>query len=289
MRHPLCLILIGAVVAAASLAATAADELGEKGREVFKKHQRAVVTVHVDVKISYSAPGRSTSPAELKQDLTGTVVDPSGLTIVALSSCDPSSMYETLSGGSAEASSRPKMETEVTNIRILLDDGNELPAEIVLRDKDLDLAFIRPKPKPANPLSAVDLTQSAPAQVLDQVITLNRLGQAAGRAYSASVERISAIVQKPRLFYIPDSTMTSTTLGSPAFSPDGRVVGLFVMRAIARSASSSGSSRDSLASIIVPAEEILKSAKQVPEAKPEAKEDAKGGDAAKPESKEDKK
>src|SRR2546422_5707095 len=112
------------------------------------------------------------------------------------------------------------------------DDGAEIPAEIVLRDKDLDLAFIRPKTKPASPMPAVDLNKSVPAKVLDQVITLNRLGRAAGRAHSASVERISAVVQKPRTFYIPDSTMTTTGLGSPAFTPDGTLVGLVVMRTI---------------------------------------------------------
>ena len=117
-------------------------------------------------------------------------------------------------------------------MKILLDDGTELPAEIVLRDKDLDLAFIRPKTKPASPMAAVDLTKSAPAQLLDQVITLNRLNSAAGRAYAASVERISAVIQKPRTFYIPDSTMTSTTLGSPAFALDGNIVGVMVMRAV---------------------------------------------------------
>ena len=42
------------------------------------------------------------------------------------------------------------METEVNDIKILLEDGAEVPAEIVLRDKDLDLAFIRPKAKPAH-------------------------------------------------------------------------------------------------------------------------------------------
>ena len=64
-------------------------------------------------------------------------------------------------------------------------------------------------------MAAIDLSKSAPAQLLDEVITLNRLNSAAGRAYAASVERISAVIQKPRTFYIPDSTMTSTTLGSP--------------------------------------------------------------------------
>ena len=113
----------------------------------------------------------------------------------------------------------------------------------------------------------VDMAKAAPAQVLDQVITLNRLNSAAGRAYAASVERISAVIQKPRTFYIPDSAMTSTTLGSPAFAMDGNVVGVFVMRAISSKGGGSRNYRDSMTTIILPAEDILKAAKQAPEAK----------------------
>jgi S1-C subfamily serine protease len=167
----------------------------------------------------------------------------------------------------SDEAARSKLETEVTDIRILLNDGTELPSEIVLRDKDLDLAFIRPKAKPGSPMAAVDLTKSAPAQLLDQVITLNRLNSAAGRAYAASVERVSAVIQKPRTFYIPDSTMTSTTLGSPAFALDGKVVGVLVMRAISATGGGSRNYRDSMTSIILPAEDVLKAAKQAPEAK----------------------
>ncbi len=238
-----------------------ASELAEKGRVIFNQNQQAVVTVQVVLKVSYSNAGKS---SENRQEITGTVVDPSGLTVLALSACDPSEMYQRMM---ADQGSQNKLETEVTDLKILLADGAELPAEIVLRDKDLDLAFIRPKSKPASPMAAVDLSKSAPAQLLDEVITLNRLNSAAGRAYSASVERISAVIQKPRTFYIPDSTMTATTLGSPAFALDGKVVGVLVMRAISSKGGGSRNYRDSMTSIILPAEDILKAAKQAPEAK----------------------
>jgi hypothetical protein len=238
-----------------------ADELAEKGRAIFKQHQHAVVTVQVVVKVSYSGANRS---GENRQDLTGTVVDPSGLTVLALSACDPSEMLQRMIPDEA---SRSKLDVEVTDIKILLDDGTEIPAEIVLRDKDLDLAFIRPKTKPASPMAALDFTKSTPLQVLDQVITLNRLNSAAGRAYAASVERISAVIQKPRTFYIPDSNMSATTLGSPAFALDGNVVGVFVMRAISAKGGASRNLRDSMTTIILPVEDILKAAKQAPEAK----------------------
>jgi S1-C subfamily serine protease len=245
-----------------------ASELAEKGREIFKQNQQAVVTVQVVLKMSYSGAAKS---SENRQEITGMVVDPSGLTVLALSACDPSEMYQRMM---SEQGSQNKLEIEVTDLKILQADGTELPAEIVLRDKDLDLAFIRPKAKLASPIAAVDLSKSAPAQLLDEVITLNRLNSAAGRAYAASVERISAVIQKPRTFYIPDSTMTTTTLGSPAFSLDGKVVGLLVMRAINSKGGSGRNLRDSMTSIILPAEDVLKAAKQAPEAKGDSEKKA---------------
>ena len=270
MRCQTHLILAALVLGLIGPAAPSrASELAEKGREIFKQNQQAVVTVQVVLKMS--SGGRS---RENRQEITGTVTDPSGLTVLALSAADPSEMYQRMM---AEQGSQDKLEAEVTDLKILLADGTELPAEIVLRDKDLDLAFIRPKSKPASPMAAIDFSKSASAQLLDELITLNRLNSAAGRAYAASVERISAVIQKPRTFYIPDSSMTATTLGSPAFALDGKVVGLIVMRAVNGKGGGSRNYRENMTSIILPAEDILKGAKQAPEAKgePEKKEEPK--------------
>ncbi len=268
-----------------------ADELAEKGRAIFKQYQRAVVTVQVVIKSKMSFGGMGAQGNESKQDLTGTVVDPSGLTVLALSATDPSSMIRNLLSGMGDEESRFKFDTELTDVKILLEDGTELPAEILLRDRDLDLAFIRPKVRPAQPMPFVDLSRAGQADVLDQVITLNRLGKAAGRAYAASVERISAVVQKPRLFYVPESTMTTTALGSPAFLLDGRLLGICVVRSV----STDGTDMSlfslqppGLTGIILPAADVLKVAKQVPETKPadaapsEKKTDAKPAESTPP-------
>ena len=238
------------------IAPSFASDITEKGRDVFNKARLAVVTIEVVVKAS-GPGGRS---GESKQDITGTVVDPSGLTVVALSACDPAEMYR-------RVSQEYKVQTEVSDIKMLLDDGTELPAEIVLRDNDLDLAFLRPKTKPASPMTAVDLSKSGPAQVLDEVVTLNRLNKAASRAYAASIEHIAAVIQKPRTFYIPDATMSATSLGCPAFLPDGRILGVFVIRAVSSEGEGTSNYRQNLTSIILPAEDSVKGAKQAPEAK----------------------
>ena len=181
---------------------------------------------------------------------------------MALSSCDPSDILERMN---AEDYAKSKLDVEVTDVKMLMEDGTEVPSEIVLRDKDLDLAFIRPKVKPATPMAAVDLAKSSPAQVMDVLVALNRLNRASGRAYSASAERISAVIQKPRTFYVPDGGGASATLGSPVFALDGNIVGLVVMRAV--NSGGVGGSRDNVTAIVLPAGDVLKAAKQAPEAK----------------------
>jgi hypothetical protein len=254
----LCAALLGPVPTLSR-----ADDIADKGRGVFQKYQHAVVTVQLVLKSKISMGGRGGQSNESRQEVTGTVIDPSGLTVLSLSATDPGQMVQNLMADDE----RFKMETEVSDIKILLEDGGEVPAEIVLRDKDLDLAFIRPKSKLTTPLQAVDLTQTGKAEILDPVIGLNRLGNAAGRAFSASVERISAIVHRPRLFYVPDSNMTTSSLGCPAFTTDGKFLGLFVMRAIkGRSSAASIMTAQSgnYTGVILPAEDIAKGAKQVP-------------------------
>jgi len=253
-------------------ATTRADDASTKGQEIFEKNQRAVVTVEMVTKTSYSKDGQTSAPTDSKYELTGTVVDPSGLTVLALSGCEPAEFYRRVMPEYAAY----KAESQINNVKILLNDGNEMPAEIVLRDKDLDLAFIRPKTPPATPMPAVDLTKATSAKVLEQIITLNRLNNASGRTYSAAGERILAVIRKPRTFYVHDPSNTGTALGSPAFALDGNILGVVVMR----TGSSPGSNyRENAASVIVPAEDILKASKQVPPFQNGAEKKAEGKDA----------
>jgi S1-C subfamily serine protease len=261
MNHKLNLM----ATACTLLAATChADEMADKGRDIFKKNQHAVVTVQTVLKMTDSRGGRSSNPSEIKRDLTGTVIDPSGLTVLALSSVDPAELYRRVSD------EYNKIDTQINDVKILLDDGTEVPAEIVQRDKDLDLAFIRPKTKLSAPMETVDLSKSSPLEMLEPIITLNRLNRAAGRAYSASVERISAVIQKPRTYYIPDSSSSSSTLGSPAFALNGNIVGIFVMRAVSAGDTTGRNPAENVTVILIPAEDIAKDAKQAPEAKGDA-------------------
>ena len=215
------LILWGVFAALAQDATTA-------GRQIVQAHQDAVITVRLVISQQISMGTRS-DEEELTQEITGTVVDPSGLTVVSLSQTDPSSFLRSMMGDAGMMDAM-KMESKVVDVKLLLADGTELPAAIALRDNELDLAYIRPKQAPTTPLKFVDLRQGADAEILQPLIGLSRLGTVAGRASGASHEYVHAIVQRPRKFYVLSTTDTGTSLGAPVFDLAGKPLGIVVIR-----------------------------------------------------------
>jgi len=65
------------------------DELADKGRAIFTKNHLSVVTVQLVLKSKVSVPGMGGQSNESRQDATGTILDPSGLTVLSLSNTDP--------------------------------------------------------------------------------------------------------------------------------------------------------------------------------------------------------
>lgn len=264
--HTLRLKVAGSLLAFAGGLAPAlhADELAEKGRAILEQHRSAVVTMAIVINQKVSFTGSSSQSRESKIEATGTIISAEGLTVMSLSETDPSSVMEQMMAASGQTDMQ--METEVRDIKIMLLDGTEVPAEVILRDKDLDLAFVRPKEKPTTPFAFVNVENSEAPKHLDPVITLNRLGQVAGREHAASVERISAIVTRPRTFYVPGLDPTQTGLGSPAFTVDGKFVGINLLRVVSAGGAGSmlGGRADNIAGVIIPASDILEGAQQAP-------------------------
>jgi S1-C subfamily serine protease len=238
------------------------------GKEISAKWQKAVVTIQLVSKQRVSYGGRESSGDEAKSEAIGTVIDPSGLVVMSLFASDPSSRFVELMSGSDEEGSQYKIQSEITDVKIILADGTEIPSKIVLRDKDLDLAFIRPIDKPAKPLTALDLALSKSVQTLDSVIVLSRLGRIANRVPAVSIDMIQAVVEKPRTFYIPGGQSDSGDFGAPAFAIDGKLAGIILLRSIPMDRSSrsafGGMGGNGMLPVILPASDILEVAKQAP-------------------------
>ena len=78
----------------------AAQDARAAARDVVKKWQGAVVNVRVVLKTRMSMGGREMSSADDSVDAVGTVIDPSGLTVMSLGSLNPGAMMNKIVGAS---------------------------------------------------------------------------------------------------------------------------------------------------------------------------------------------
>jgi S1-C subfamily serine protease len=258
------------VIATAVPALHAQTDARAGARDVVKKWQAAVVNVRVVLKTRTSMAGRELQSSDETVEGIGTVIDPSGLMVMSLGVLNPGAMMTKLMGSMGGGMGDQKMEitSEPTDLKMRLPDGKEVAAKIVLRDADLDLVFIRPVAKLEAPLVAVNLADSAAPAMLDPVVVLSRLGRVGGWAPGAALHEIGAIIERPRTFYVLGTPASS--IGVPAFLPNGRIVGLLTLRQIdagrpGMMSMMGGTESLGLLPVILPAADVLEISKQAGE------------------------
>ena len=190
-----------------------ADEAKVKtaAKEVLAKYQDALVTVKLLVKVR-----GSTSESQL--EIAGTVLTPAGLTVVSDFTSNPSALF-----------SPGDDKTETTDVQLIFRDGREVPGSFVLRDRELDLAFVMPKDKEQD-LPHLKLDQGPVPEPLDDLVYLYTLGKSLNREAAIALGRVEAVVKKPRLLVVSDLFTGVQCLGSPVFDGAGRPVGVVVLR-----------------------------------------------------------
>lgn len=214
----LILMTIPSLIFGADLKSTALSTL--------QKVQKAIVTVKVQANIKTRGQEQ-----EQKVEVTGTMIDPSGLTVVSEQSINPAAMLASfMSAYSKREMSDLKLESHITETIIVLDDGTEVSADVVLKDEDLDFAFIKPK-EPSDKFVYVRLkVRERPLELLDDFFVIGRLGKSENRAIHLNTGMILSIVKGPRTVYVCDQGVSGNSLGSPAFGSDGSAIGVFVAR-----------------------------------------------------------
>ncbi len=273
-------IIMFCLTALLSFGFCSADEAGQKGKEILANTKDAILQVKVVVSSGMSYSGRDSNKTESSNEVTGTVIDPSGLMILSLSAIDPSAIVSQFSYGDEGEEESFKFQSEIKDIKIVQADGKEIPATVLLRDKDLDMAFIKPQEKPAKPFNYVNLTQASKPEILDELVFLNRLGRVANRTMQVSLDRVEAIVEKPRTFYLPGRAINEGGLGSPVFTLDGKIVGILLLRLqktdgrMGISSLLSGPGGMGIMPMVLPAEDILDASKQIPKSEASAKTEA---------------
>jgi hypothetical protein len=248
----------------------------EAAEEIFNKWQDAVVTVKVVVNVRFVVEGRESDEMEEVIETVATFIDPSGLAVLSYSSVDPMRILGEFLG-QMQNIPNVNIESDITDVKMLMTEGHEIPASVVMRDNDLDLVFIKSIKKMEKPVNAIDLTKhTGELSVMDEVYILTRLGHMTGRIPSISLFYVEAIVKKPRIFYVIDENAMSGRLGAPAFSIDGKIVGLLILnrkqiedKQFSVSDLFGGASRTGILPGILPAREIATVAKQALESQKE--------------------
>ena len=254
-RVPAAAALLGiAVITVAGMPSASADAIGDTARTLLTKNKGAVVQFTVVVRIS--AGGQEQN---VDQEAKGVVIDPSGLIVTTNFAIDPTSILASIGGeGAAQYTSK------VVSVRILTPEGEEIPAKVVLRDTDRNLAFLRPLTAPAAPMPFVDLKSGGKAQVGDAIFVYSRMGKSGNRGAEVNYSRVTGIVERPRLQYVIQPLAGGNDFGAMAFNEQGLPLGLLSFRVAPGKRGGSGS--DALM-IVVPTDDITEIGAQAPQVK----------------------
>ncbi len=238
----------------AALAMATAPDLETTARTTAEQTGKAVVTIRLVLKLKVGGQEH-----EQKMEVPGVVIDPSGLTVASASSIDPSGAIRRMVDSQRQ---RVTLESEVKETVILLEDGTELDAAVVLKDSDLDLAFIRPRDTGLRLPAVTVKPRSATVPLLTRIFVLGRLGKLGNRALAVGTGEVRAYVRGPAPYYVTDGE-TSGFSGSLAYTADGVPLGLFVKRfATSIDSQAGGRGSESVMTVLRPVDKVVELAAQ---------------------------
>jgi len=223
MSRRCAIALVTMVCCVSTQAAAQTPDERAAAREVIAKQGGAVLFLLGTTKLRINQGGKEQQNPDQRIQAMVTVLDSTGLGVMSLTALDPSDLASAQLSRGRGAGGAVSVTAETTDLRYRLTDGREVPVRVVLRDKELDLAFLRPVENPAAPMAAIDVATVRPAAI-DAVIVLQRLPEIAGWQPTASIQTVQAIVDKPRTFYI----LNSASVGSPVFDTRGRFIGIIL-------------------------------------------------------------
>jgi S1-C subfamily serine protease len=191
-------------------------------------------------------------PQEQKLEALGTIIAEDGLTVLSLNKVDPTANIL-----SRIRSPGASVNVNYTEVMILMQDGTEVPAKLLLKDSDLDLAFVLPIEERKNEFKDVVFSR-VPKQasendlpvILDEVVSIGKLRKTLYRQSTLRRGWVNAVIEKPRTYFV----IENTSPGTPVFNSMGNWLGVVVYKMV--------SGRPSEI-VTLPATDILEIAEQV--------------------------
>ena len=207
-----------------------AESTVETARSIYQQHGESLVWVLAVLDIEASAGGQQAQRQEQEIEVLGSVVHQEGLVAVSLSQLNPTIA---LRGRKVNTPAGPmQLETKVSyrNVRVLMEDGTEIPAKVLVTDEDIDLAVIGPDKDSEDMEEAtykpVDLASDATLSVLDPQILLYRLNKHMDRTLAVEIGQCAAVIKRPRTYY----QCTMIGAGGSVYNAAGEFVGVELNR-----------------------------------------------------------
>lgn len=219
-------LLLAAAALALPLRAGAAEAGPAAGRALVQRYADAIIGVELVVTLKVKVGDREMPPRENKVEVNGTTISPSGLVVTSLAEVDPQTAFEAMRAGQAGGNRVELVGADFKEVKLRLADGSEVPAKFVLKDSDLDLAFMAPDyaaaDTPKREFACVKLEEAAAGEVLNSYFSLSRAPKVLQRVPMVRTSQISGIVEKPRRVFL----VTEQSLGTPTFDAGGKILGI---------------------------------------------------------------
>lgn len=271
------------IIALASLSLLAltplrADDM-DGARKIFAEKQDSVIWITGVAKISMSTSGGgegmpSIPDEEAKVMSLGTIVSKDGVVVTMLSQLDPAAGVKGRSVRGPNGPIKLDATSVIKELKIVMPDGTEIPAELVMKDVSLDLAVVRVKAGTKEAAEAtfhaIDLKDSAEGKILDGVVTVVRMPEVFNRVPAVTTGHIGMVTKKPRVFLRAEGGAP----GCPTFNTDGKLIGITAGRTM-------GGRVVELA--IIPAADVLDVVEQSKTQKAKPEEAKEEGDKTAPE------
>ncbi len=221
----------------------------------------SLVTVKFVLKIKMGGAMSAMGDTEAEQETTGAVVSRDGLVLCSNTQLSGMvGMMRRMIGSMGDVTATP------SDLKVLIGDDHEgVDAELIARDTELDLAWIRIREPRSEGYDHVDFSQAGVCAVGDTVRGVRRMAKYFDRVPVVSEARVAAVTKKPRTLLVPSAALG--TLGLPVYDGDGRVIGVSVLQVPDAEdtdgnpmamLSNLSSMEDVMSGLILPADEVVK-------------------------------
>lgn len=177
----------------------------------------SVVTLRVVTTLKIAVMGQNRT-IDHESEAVGVIVAADGSTAAGLLDLDPGSLFKTMLGGNPMI----KIESELKDCSLRLEDGTEVAMEIVVKDADLGLGILRPKTA-GRTYPALLPVAGARLQVGDHALMVSRAPRHVASAVLVNEVVVAGTVGGPQPYaLVPLAQATSAAV----CDADGRLIGL---------------------------------------------------------------